>query len=106
MSLKQVPELWQFIMSFLAMAIAAAIGATAKIADDIKSGDRTHFWTPKLWLDFPAVLMMALVAVSLAEYFDLTAGIAAGLGVTLGWAGPRIVDVFIGNKLAEWGKRK
>lgn len=81
------------------MFIATAVGAVAKIADDVKNGHRVKFWSSQLWLDIPAVLMMMLVAWGVADYYDVSPGVGAALGSLLGWAGPRAVDVFLSRKL-------
>lgn len=103
---KSGPDFWQTILGLLAMACATASGAIAKIADDVKNGDRPKFWSRQLWLDLPAVVMMAILAVSTTLYYGLSPGVGAGIGTVLGWVGPRIVDMVIGRRLREWGKGK
>lgn len=93
------PDFWQFIQALAAMLIATAAGAIAKIADDVKTGNRKKFWSRQLWLDIPAVLMMMFIAWGVAEQYDLAPGVGAALGSLLGWAGPRAVDVVLARKL-------
>ena len=92
-------DLWHLIQALAATLIATAAGAIAKIADDVKTGNRKKFWTRQLWLDIPAVLMMMFVAWGAAEYYGLTPGVGAALGSLLGWAGPRTVDAILGQKI-------
>lgn len=103
---KNDPDLFQFLVGLLTMLITTAAGAIAKVADDVKNGNRRKFWSKQLWLDVPAVVMMAILAASFAEYANLPTGIGAGVGAIFGWAGPRTVDVLIGYKLRDWSNRK
>jgi len=103
---KNGPEFWQWVIGVLAMLISTSVGAVAKIADDVKMGERHKFWTKQLWLDFPALLMMTIAAISVTEYLDLSTAVGVGLGTFLGWLGPRTLDLFIGYKVRSWLDRK
>lgn len=94
-------EFWRGAKAFIAMFTAAGIGAMAKVAGEVKRGQRPKFFSAQLWLDVPAVLMLALIAIGLASYYDLTGPMAAGLSTMLGYIGPRVVDTLI---LRKWGK--
>ncbi len=81
------------------------VGTMAKIADDVKSGDRDRFWTRKLLLEIPAVGMMTLIGWGLASYFDLSSGGSVALGAFLGWGGPKTVEAFIAMRMPRsWRK--
>lgn len=103
--LAHAPEWLQWMVGFLSMLGAAGVGAMAKIADDVKTGNRDRFWTKKLFLEVPAVVMMALIGWGLAEYLGIGAGPAAALGAILGWGGPKTVEAIIAMKLSgRWRK--
>lgn len=100
-----LPDWLQWMAGFLAMLGAAGVGAMAKIADDVKSGDRDRFWTRKLFLEVPAVGMMALIGWGLADYFGLSSGQSVALGAFLGWAGPKTIEALIALKITDrWRK--
>lgn len=103
--LTQLPDWLQVFVGFSAMLFAAMVGAMAKIADDVKSGHRERFWTIKLFLEIPAVGMMALIGWGLAEYYTLSSGASVALGAFLGWAGPKTVEAIISMRLpTNWRK--
>lgn len=98
------PEWFKLALGFLAMLAAAGVGAMAKIADDIKTGERERFWSKKLFLDLPAWVLMTLVAIGLSEHYELSNAVGIGLGSFLGWAGPRVLDTVILSKFNGRGK--
>ena len=95
MAWKNNPEVIQYVLGFTAMLGAAGIGIMAKIADDVKNGDRPKFWSKELFLEIPTLLMMGLLAFGISEYLDLRGGAAAAVGAFLGWLGPKSVDIYL-----------
>ena len=90
-----LPQWLQVMVGFLTMLFAAGMGAMAKIADDVKSGNRDKFWTRALFLEVPAVGMMALIGWGLAEHYSLGSGASVGIGAFLGWVGPKAAEVVL-----------
>jgi hypothetical protein len=100
-----LPQWLQVMVGFLSMLGAAGMGAMAKIADDVKSGNRDRFWTKKLFLEVPAVGMMALIGWGVAEHYGMGVGASVALGSFLGWAGPKTVEAIISMKMpSSWRK--
>lgn len=89
------------VKAFLAVLTAAGVGVMAKVADEVKSGGRRKFFSRQLWLDVPALLMMATVAMGVAAYYDAPGPVSAGISVFLGYVGPRIIDVWLAHKLRK-----
>lgn len=76
------------VKAFLAVLAAAGVGAMAKVADEVKSGERRKFFSKQLWLDVPALLMTAVIAIGVTAYYDLPGSVSAGISVFLGYAVP------------------
>lgn len=93
--ISHAPEWLQWALGFMMMLASAGIGAMAKIADDIKSGERERFWSKKLFLDLPALAMMTLISIAITEYYGLPSPVGIGIGSFLGWAGPRVLDTVV-----------
>ena len=89
------------VKAFLAALAAAGVGVMAKVADEVKSGGRRKFFSSQLWLDVPTLLMTATITVGVAAYYDLPGPVTAGVSVFLGYAGPRIIDVWLAHKLRK-----
>lgn len=99
------PEWIRWVLGFVSMLLAAGVGTMAKIADDVKSGSRDAFWTRKLYLEVPAVGMMALVGWGVAEHYGMGVGPAGALGAVLGWVGPKTVEALLARKFIDkWRK--
>lgn len=90
-----LPDWAQWVMSMVAFLLAAGVGTVAKIADDVKSGDRDKFWTKQLYLEVPAVGMMALIGAGIAQHFELAEYAASALTAFLGWGGPKTITVIL-----------
>lgn len=99
------PEWVQVTIGFVTLLVAAGIGAMAKIADDVKSGNRDKFWTKKLFLEVPAVGMMALTGWGIAEWQSFDVGAACALTSFLGWAGPKAVEALIALRFPWFGRK-
>ena len=89
------------VKAFLAVLVAAGVGVMAKVADEVKSGDRRKFFSNQLWLDVPALLMTAAITIGVSAYYSLPGPVSAGVSVFLGYAGPRIIDVWLAHKLRK-----
>lgn len=98
------PEWVQWAIGSLAVLTAAGVGMMAKIADDVKNGDRDRFWSRKLLLEAPAVGMIALMGWGFAEYFGLSTGQAVGVTTFMGWLGPKTLETAIVKWLPKRGK--
>ena len=85
-------DFWQGMLAFLGTIITAGVGLMAKVADEVKTGDRRKFFSKALWLELPVLLMMAIVAIGVAAYYDLPGPVAGGISTVFGYAGPKIVD--------------
>lgn len=98
---KDHPEFVQTVLAFFAMIGAAGVGIMAKIADDVKNGDRPRFWSKELLLEVPALVMMGFVGLAIADYYTLSIGQAVGVSTALGWIGPKSVDVIVSYRLGK-----
>lgn len=87
------------VKAFLAVLAAAGVGVMAKVADEVKSGERRKFFSKQLWLDAPALLMTATITIGVAAYYDLPGPVAAGVSVFLGYAGPRAIGIWISRNI-------
>ena len=83
--------------ALLAVTLAGAVfmGFIAKIAAEIKSGERDKFFTKRLLLDVPALIVMCVIAAGLNIWFGLDGWPSTSVAVVCGWAGPRSIDVMI-----------
>lgn len=100
-----LPDWLQWAAGLLAMLGAILLGALAKIADDVKSGDRRKFWSKQMWLELPALGMMTLVGWGLTEHYSLGSGASVVLGAVLGWSGPKVLEAIIEARiLKSWRK--
>lgn len=88
------------LILYLSILSAVALGMAAKVASEVKGGDREKILSSRLLLDVPAVLMMAAITYGIAEYFGLRAGSAGAVGAVLGYLGPRAAHLLI-NALAD-----
>ncbi|TDX21897.1 hypothetical protein DFO67_13216 [Modicisalibacter xianhensis] len=90
---KSDPDTWrQMIMMFLSTAGAVAIGALARIIDQVQSGKRDGFWTKRLLVDGVGLIAMVFIAVGTAEYFELGKWSSVAVAVGLGRVGPPAID--------------
>lgn len=83
------------IQTFLGAFITVGVGLMAKIADEVKRGDRERFFSKRLFLDLPALVMMSLVSIGVSAYLSLSGPVAAALGAAMGYVGPRVVDAWL-----------
>lgn len=105
MSFKEQPEWLQAALAVLTFTVFAAIGAMAKIADEVKQGGRERFWSAKLWLELPTVCLMGAVAYGIVDYWELSQGPGVAVTAFLGWMGPKALDIFVINRLGMFLKR-
>ena len=83
--------------ALLAVTLGGAVlmGFIAKVASEIKSGERERFFTRRLLLDVPALIVMCVIAAGLNIWLDLEGWPATAVAVICGWAGPRSIDVIL-----------
>lgn len=74
---------------------AVLMGFIAKVASEIKSGERERFFTRRLLLDVPALIVMCVIAAGLNIWFELDGWPATSVAVICGWAGPRSIDIIL-----------
>tara|TARA_B100000700_G_scaffold189815_1_gene209190 strand:- start:52876 stop:53199 length:324 start_codon:yes stop_codon:yes gene_type:complete len=89
------PEWLQEALLAIVTAGAVIMGLIAKIAAEVKSGEREKFLTPRLWLDLPALVVMVVLAAGINVWLDLSGWPATAVAVVCGWAGPRSIDVIL-----------
>ena len=82
----------QGLLTFVFALFASGVGAMAKIADEVKSGERRKFFSRSLWLEIPSLVMAALATIALAAWLELPAAVTGGVGTWMGWAGPKAAD--------------
>ncbi|HAO02950.1 MAG TPA: hypothetical protein DCQ42_14840 [Halomonas sp.] len=85
----------QEVLLALGTSVAVVMGLLAKIAHEVKSGERERFFTRRLWLDAPALVVMITIAAGINLYFDLTGWPASAVAAVCGWAGPRSIDLML-----------
>lgn len=83
--------------ALLAATLAGAVimGFIAKVAAEIKSGERDKLFTKRLLLDVPALIVMCVIAAGLNIWFELDGWPATAVAVVCGWAGPRSIDIIL-----------
>ncbi|WP_027967306.1 hypothetical protein [Halomonas halocynthiae] len=81
----------------LAFTLAGAVimGFIAKIAAEIKSGEREKFFTRRLLLDVPAMAVMFAIAAGVSERYGLVGWQSTGVGMIAGYVGPRGIDIIL-----------
>lgn len=94
-------EFWSGMKAFTAILVASGVGVVAKIAGEVKNGERRKFFSVQLWLDVPTLFMAAIMTVGLATYYDMPGEVSGAVGVVFGYAGPRIVDAWLAHKLRK-----
>lgn len=87
------PEWLEYLKGLLAFCWAAAVGAAARLAHEVKMGDREKFFSRALFLTAPSVIMSGMLAYGIADHFQLTLGQGMGLGSFAGAAGIRFADL-------------
>ncbi|MDW0360832.1 hypothetical protein Q8G38_16080 [Halomonas venusta] len=85
----------QEVLLALGTSVAVVMGLLAKIAHEVKSGERERFFTRRLWLDAPALVVMITMAAGVNVYFGLDGWPAAAIAGVCGWAGPRSIDLLL-----------
>ena len=88
-------DLFQELMLVIVMGWAVVMGFIAKIAAEVKSGERDKFFTRRLLLDLPALIVMCTVAAGLNVWFELDGWPATAVAVMCGWLGPRSIDIIL-----------
>ncbi len=85
----------QEIMLAITLAGAVIMGFVAKILAEIKSGERDRFFTRRLLLDVPAMVVMFAIAAGISERYGLVGWQSSGLGVIAGYVGPRSIAIML-----------
>lgn len=99
MDFRNQPEWLQLAQLIGVAVLTAGVGIMAKIADEVKRGERKRFWSRELWLELPAWMLAATLTVGSSVYFHLDGPVAGLLGAALGYLGPKIIDVIVAAKL-------
>ena len=95
MPLSLLPEWLRATGAALALILASVLaGRLAWHADQVRRG-RRRLWSRELLLEGPTVAALALLTWAATDYLALTPGQASGIGVILGWLGPRGLEVLI-----------
>lgn len=94
-------EFAQGLVAFFTAVFAAGVGIMARVAEEVKSGDRDKFFTKRLWLELPALLLVAIVTVGITAYYDLPGPVAAGVSVVFGFVGPKLADAWLEHRLRK-----
>ncbi|SNY95555.1 hypothetical protein SAMN04488142_0056 [Halomonas sp. hl-4] len=71
------------------------MGFIAKVASEIKTGERDKFLTKRLLLDVPALVVMCVIAAGLNVWLELDGWPSTGVAVICGWVGPRSIDIIL-----------
>lgn len=88
-------DLFQELALIVVMSWAVIMGFVAKVAAEVKSGERDKFFTRRLLLDLPALVVMCTVAAGLNVWLELDGWPATAVAVVCGWAGPRSIDIIL-----------
>ena len=95
MPLSIFPEWLRATGAALALIMASVLaGRLAWHTDQVRRG-RRRLWSRDLLLEGPTVAALALLTWAATDYLALSPGQASGLGVILGWLGPRGLEVLI-----------
>lgn len=83
--------------ALLAITLAGAVfmGFIAKVTAEIKTGERDRFFTKRLLLDAPALIVMCVIAAGINIWFDLDGWPSTAVAVICGWVGPRGIDIIL-----------
>jgi len=57
----------QEVLLALGTSVAVVMGLLAKIAHEVKRGERERFFTRRLWLDAPALVVMITIAAGIKD---------------------------------------
>jgi len=93
-------------ISMFWIAVAGVMGVAAKVASEVKSGEREKFFTNKLWLELPAWAVMTIVSYGFTSWQNLSPGQSVGLTAVLCYLGPRAIDVAVSAWLNRGGPSK
>lgn len=103
MPLSLLPEWLRATGAALALILASVLaGRLAWHADQARRGQR-RLWSRDLLLEGPTIAALALLTWAATDYLALTPGQASGVGVILGWLGPRGLEVLI---IRFWRQRQ
>lgn len=92
MPISLLPEWLRATGAALAMiATSVLAGRLAWHADQVRRG-RRRLWSRELLLEGPAVAALALLTWAATDYLALSPGQTSGVGVILGWLGPRGIE--------------
>jgi len=95
MPFSSLPD-WLRTVGATALVILASVaaGRLAWHADQVRRGHR-RLWSREILLELPVIAAMACLAAALVDYWHLSSGQAGGVGVALGWLGPRGLEVLL-----------
>jgi len=103
MPLSLLPEWLRATGAALALIMASVLaGRLTWHADQVRRGQR-RLWSRDLLLEGPTVAALALLTWAATDYLALTPGQASGVGVILGWLGPRGLESTL---IHFWRQRK
>lgn len=95
MPLSNLPEWLRATAAALGLIVASVLaGRLAWHADQVRRGHR-RLWSREMFLEAPTIGAMALLTWALVDYLSLSPGQAAGVGVVLGWLGPRGLEIVV-----------
>lgn len=90
------PNGWfQEMLVVLTFAGAVAIGFLARTVAEVKTGERDAFFTRRLILDIPALVVMSTIAAGINVWLELPHYPATAVSVVCGYLGPRAIDVLL-----------
>lgn len=103
---KNTPPDWiQAALLLLSTALAVSIGTVVRIMDQVREGERSKFWSRRLFVDAIGTVFMILVSAGIAEHLELGLIAACALAAILGRGGPPLIDRAVDAFLA-WFKRR
>lgn len=88
------------LLGLAAPGVSVACGVAMRHAEALRHG-RPWSWC-RLALDLPTVVGMAILASAAGDYFSLSAAQTGGVGVVMGYLGPRAVT----DALLPWLARR
>ena len=82
-------------LTIMGLSFLALMGGLARRALLVQEGKLPVFFDKSIWLDLPATIVAAVVAMAINEYFLLTGWTAAAVVVLCCYVGVRVVLVVL-----------
>lgn len=100
------PEWIQAALLLMGMALSTWVGTAMRIMDQVREGDRSKFWSRRLFVDAIGTVFMILVSAGIADYLELGLIPACALAAILGRGGPPLIDRAVDSFLARLKRSK